>query len=262
MSASTTLPSFVMRPGVVCPDWSVVTSAAVKNALLVMFEPDHILSRWSGYSPAEDRARIALLRLYSELGRAPAIDELAARGGFNPAEVRRVLAQLRERDLVILARDGERIIGAYPFTERDTGQRVKLNDRTVNAMCAVDALGVGVMLKRDIQIDSRCLHSGSAIRIVTSENGRSLALVRPETTVVWLGLHYEGGSAAFSLCTVTAFFRTDDDLEAWRKGQSADERGVRLSLNEALEAGRAIFEPSLAGTEDLADVGKRDHTLE
>ncbi|MEH2530998.1 hypothetical protein V1277_002626 [Bradyrhizobium sp. AZCC 1588] len=244
---ATAQPSFIMRPGVPCPDWSVVTSPVVKDAVLAMFESEHILNRWSGYSPAEDRVRAALLGLYAEQGRAPTIDVLAARARLDTAEARGQLAELRQRDLVVLSRDGERIIGAYPFTDRDTGQRVKLDGRTANAMCAVDALGVGAMLRRDIQIDSRCHRSGTAIRITTRDRGRAIAVARPETTVVWLSLRYEGGSAAHSLCTVTVFFATDDHLEAWHKDQPADMRGVRLSLAEALEAGRAIFGPSLAG---------------
>jgi mercuric reductase len=248
-ASATSLPSFVMRPGVTCPDWSAVTSPVVKDALLAMFEPEHILSRRSGYSPAEDRVRSGLLRLYAEQGRAPTIDALAARAGLAANEVRPLLANLQQRDLVIFSRDGERIIGAYPFTDRDTGHRVKIDGRRVNAMCAVDALGVGAMLGRDILIDSRCYRSGTAIRTSTSDRGRALAVVRPETTVAWQGLRYDGGSAAFSLCTVTTFFSTDDELDAWRKEQRADDPGVRLSLTEALEAGRAIFEPSLAGVE-------------
>lgn len=243
-----TLPSFIMRPGVSCPDWSVVQSPVVKDALLTIFEPDHILSRWSGYTPSEDRVRTTVLRLYAEQSRAPTLDELVAATRLTADDVRLQLAHLKQRDLIVLSRNGDRILGAYPFTDRATGHRVTLNGRIVNAMCAVDALGVGAMLGRDIQIDSRCLHSGSAIRITTRDHGRALAEVRPETTVVWLGLRYEGGTAAFSLCTVTAFFRTDDDLEAWRsESQHAEQRGVRLSPSEALEAGRAIFQPSLMG---------------
>jgi mercuric reductase len=248
-TTTTSLPSFVMRPGVTCPDLSAVTSPVVKDALLAMFEPEHILSRWSGYSPEEDHARTALLRLYAEQGRAPTIDALATRVGLDANEVQPLLVNLRRRDLIVLSRDGERIIGAYPFTDRDTGHRVKIDGRRANAMCAIDALGVGAMLGRDIEINSRCYRSGTAIRITTSDRGRALAVARPETTVVWQGLRYDGGSAALSLCTITAFFSTDDELEAWRKEQRADERGVRLSLTEALEAGRAIFEPSLAGIE-------------
>jgi mercuric reductase len=250
-TTAATLPIFVMRPGVTCPDWSVVTSPVVKDALLTMFEPEHILSRWSGYSSAEDHVRTALLTLYAEQGQAPTVAALAARTGLDAADVRSLLAALRQRDLVVLSGDGQRIIGAYPFTNRDTGHRVKLGSHTIKAMCAVDALGVGAMLGRDIQIDSRCFRSGTAIRVTTKAQGRALAAVRPDTTVVWMGLRYEGGTAAFSLCTVTAFFSADEHLDAWRNEQPADERGVRLSLTDALEAGRAIFEPTLAGVEAL-----------
>jgi mercuric reductase len=258
-----TLPSFTMRPGVSCPDWSAVTSPIVKDALLTMFEPEHILSRWSGYAPEEDRVRTTVLRLYAEQGRAPTLDSLAAAAQLAISDLRLQLARLKQRDLIVLSADGERILGAYPFTDRVTGHRITLDGRSVNAMCAVDALGVGAMLQRDIQIDSRCLHSGSAIRITTRDDGRLLADVQPRTTVVWLGLRYEGGAAAFSLCTVTAFFRTDDDLDAWRKDpQHAEQRGVRLTPNEALEAGRAIFQPSLMAADPSPEAvqhGERTH---
>ena len=56
-SASATLPSYVVRPGVTFPDWSVVKSPAVKDALLAMVGSDHVFDRWSGYDPATDRVR-------------------------------------------------------------------------------------------------------------------------------------------------------------------------------------------------------------
>jgi mercuric reductase len=253
---SNTTPSFTMRPGVSCPDWSVVQSRVVKDALLAMFEPEHILSRWSGYAPSEDRVRTTVLRLYAEQGRAPTVEALATAARLTVDDVRLQLAHLRQRDLVVLSQDGDRILGAYPFTDRGTEHRVTVSGGVVNAMCAVDALGVGAMLGRDIQVDSRCLRSGVAIHITTRDRGCAIAAVRPETTVVWLGLHYDGGAAAISLCTVTAFFRTDDDLDAWRvETQGAEPRGVRLSLNEALEAGRALFGPSLRSVESVAPPG-------
>lgn len=241
-----TLPRLTMRPGVYCPDWSVVQSPVVKDALLAMFEPEHILSRWSGYAPTEDRVRTTVLRLYAEHGRAPTVAALATATRLTLDEVRLQLARLEQRDLIILSQDGDRILGAYPFTDRLTGHRVTVTDRVVNAMCAVDALGVAAMLGRDTQVDSRCLHSGAAIRMSTRDHGWALATVSPETTVVWLALGCDERPAASSLCTRTAFFRTDADLDAWRtETPCADQRGVRLSPSEALEAGRAVFEPSL-----------------
>jgi len=70
-SASVALPSCALRPGVTFPDWSVVSSPAVKDALVAMVGSDHVLNRWSGYDPATDRLRVALLQLYAEHGRAP-----------------------------------------------------------------------------------------------------------------------------------------------------------------------------------------------
>lgn len=247
------LTSHVVRPGVTLPDWSIVTSPIVRQALLAMVESNHVLNRWSGYAPAADWVRTSILRLYGEAGRAPAISAIATRAGLTAAAVRPLLMDLRQRDLVVL--DGERIVGAYPFSDRDTGHHVTLDGRILNAMCAVDALGIGAMADRDITIESRCRHCGMPIRISTREHGRALADVEPGTAVAWLSVRYEGACAANSLCTATAFFCSDDHLAAWRGERPTDEPGFRLSIVEALEAGRAIFEPSLTAIDTTAGQG-------
>jgi mercuric reductase len=143
-SISVTLPNYTVRPGVTFPDWSSVTSPVVKDALLAMVGSDHVLNRWSGYDPDADRVRVALLQLYVEHGRAPTTGALAERTGLSETAIRPLLEELHRRDLVVL--DGERIIGAYPFSDRDTGHRVTVDGCTLNAMCAVDALGIGAMI--------------------------------------------------------------------------------------------------------------------
>ncbi|MBB4190021.1 mercury(II) reductase [Rhizobium aethiopicum] len=227
------------------PDWSVVTSPTVRSALQAMVGSDHVLNRWSGYDPATDRIRVALLQLYAEDGRAPVTAALAERTGLSETDVQPLLEELRRRDLVVL--DGERIVGAYPFSDHNTDHRVVLDGRTLNAMCAVDALGIGAMTDRDIAIASQCRHCGAPIRITTRGRGRALDDVEPQSSVMWQSVRYEGGCAASSLCATTAFFCSDDHLLAWRDDRSADEPGFRLSIEEGLEAGRALFGPSLAG---------------
>jgi mercuric reductase len=239
---SAKLPSHAVRPGVTFPDWSVVTSPAARNALQAI---DHVFARWSGYDAGTDRVRVALLQLYLEGGRAPAASALAERTGLSETAIRPLLEELRRRDLVVL--DGARIVGAYPFADRDTGHRVTLDGRVLNAMCAVDALGIGVMTGRDIAIASRCRHCGLPIRITTQNQGRTLAKVEPPMAVVWQDVRYEGGCAANSLCATTVFFCSDDHLSAWRRERAADKAGFPLSMEEGLEAGRAVFGPSLAG---------------
>ncbi|MBN9049021.1 MAG: bifunctional organomercurial lyase/mercury(II) reductase MerBA [Rhizobiales bacterium] len=240
-----TLPSYHVRPGVTFPDWSAVTSHAVRDALLVMVGSGHVLNRWSGYDPAVDRARVALLQLYVEHGRAPAIAAIANRAGLDEAAVPPLLENLRRRDLVVL--DGGRVVGAYPFTDQDRDHQVMLDGRVLNAMCAVDALGIGAMIDRDVSIASGCRHCGAPIRITTRDLGRELADVEPRTAVMWQSVRYEDACAASSLCETTVFFCSDEHLSAWRRERSADELGFRLSIEEGLEAGRALFGPSLAG---------------
>jgi len=257
VSQPTTPPSFAVRPGVTFPDGSVVTSPTVRDALQAMVGSDHVLNRWSGYDSATDRVRVALLQLYAEHGRAPAIDALAEHAGLSElAAIRPLLEELRQRDLVVL--DGERIVGAYPFTDRDTGHRVMLDGRVVNAMCAVDALGIGAMTDRDTAITSQCRQCGAPIRIDTRDRGRAIADLEPRTAVMWQSVLYEGACAASSLCATTAFFCSDEHLSAWCRELPADEPGFRLSIEEGLQAGRALFGPSLAGL----DVASKNTAVE
>src|SRR5713226_1795354 len=94
--SATDMPNYAVRLGVTFPDWSVIASPVAKEALLTMVESDHVLNRWSGYAPAADRVRTALLQLYAEEGRAPALDGLARRVGLTEATVRPLLEGLRQ----------------------------------------------------------------------------------------------------------------------------------------------------------------------
>jgi mercuric reductase len=223
----------------------VVTSPAASYALLAMVGTDHVLDRWSGYDAATDRVRVALLQHYLEFGHAPFPVELGRRLGLSEATVRQQFQELRHRDLVILQNEG--IVGAYPFTDRDSGHLVALEGRTLNAMCAVDALGIGAMTGREVTVVSSCRHCGVPIQIATRDRGRGLAEVEPNTAVMWQSVRYEDSCAANSLCAKTVFYCSDDHLSAWRNERPADEPGFRLSVEEALEVGRALFGPSLAG---------------
>ena len=53
-----------------------------------------------------------------------------------------LLRKLQLRDLVGLDAGAETIWLAYPFTERATEHRVELDGHVLNALCAIDALGI------------------------------------------------------------------------------------------------------------------------
>ena len=161
------------------PNWSVVTSERGREALDAIVEVAGFKDKWSGLTAAEDGVRRAVLDLYAYLGHAPGVAGLAESTGMAPGEVRVQLGSLRKRDLIVLDETDGAIVGAYPFTEQTTGHRVRLGDRILNAMCAIDALGAGAMYQTDVTIDSSCLRCGAGIRIATWENGAALETTSP-----------------------------------------------------------------------------------
>ena len=237
---------FEIAPGVLFPNWSVVTSAKTAAALDAFFEAFGAEMRWSGMTPQEDRVRRAILADYVAKGHAPTPARLRELTDLSREEVGRLLRTLNVRDLVVLGERGETIAGAYPFSEGDTGHRVHLGGNTLNAMCAIDALGAGAMFGDDTVVESSCRHCGRPVRIATGEGGRAIKSVSPENTIVWCGIQNTGGCSADTMCKVMAFFCSEDCLDSWRSANAAGTAGTRLSIDEGLQAGKAIFMPLMA----------------
>jgi len=128
-------------PGVAFPDWSVVTSASARGALVAILEAGWDQRAWQDYTAAEDAVRRAILELYLDLGRVPSPEEIAHRADTGPDQVRPLLNRLAARDLIVL--EDDKITGAYPLTDRPSEHRVVIADRELHGMCAIDALGIG-----------------------------------------------------------------------------------------------------------------------
>ncbi len=248
VDAAASLREIPLGPGAIFPDWSVVNSDKARAVVDAVIDLAGLEDRWRGIGEAEDAVRRAVLRHYAQAGHAPSIAELGDVTGLGADAARGLHKQLKDHDQIVLDDAGEAILGAYPFTERDTGHRVDLGKVTVSAMCAIDALGVGAMCERDVAIHSTCRACGEAIEITTRDRGAALDQVTPEAAVVWVGLRYAGACAASSVCTVMTFFCSNAHLDRWRDADEPDLEGFRLSIDEAFQAGKAIFTPMLAGT--------------
>ena len=235
-----------IRPGVMLPNWSVVCSATARASLGAILEVLKVEECWTGIAEAVDDLRRAILEHYIGKGRAPSVTQLSIATNLASNRLDRLLRELETRDLIVLDRTSGAITGAYPFTERETGHHLRLDGHVLNAMCAIDALGAGAMAGRDLVIESRCRACGAPIQVETGEGGNSLKAHAPENAVVWSGIEYADGCAATSLCTVMAFFCSDEHLGSWRKTNHPDTRGSRLSMDEAHQVGMAIFTPMLA----------------
>lgn len=111
----------------------------------------------------------------------------------------------------------------------------------LNALCAVDALGVGAMYHRDVSITSSCHFCDAKIHIATEQKGATLGSVSPASVVVWYEAVYAGDCAATSCCPSIAFFCSHDHLRQWLAARATKRHGYRLWADEALEIGRALF---------------------
>jgi hypothetical protein len=217
-----------------------------------------LVEKWStSLDGPEDLAWRRILEHFAAFGRPPKMEEIARAANMSDERLTAVLRRLQQRDLLGFDEESGSIAHAYPFTSSDTGHRVRLGEQVLNALCAVDALGVGAMYTRDVSIDSSCRFCGAEIHVTTRQNGTRSGSVSPESSVVWYDVVYSGGCAATSCCPSIAFFCSDEHLQRWLTSGAMQRQGYRLSPDEALEMGRALFGPLLtasAGTCSTPDL--------
>ncbi len=195
-----------------------------------------------------------ILRSLAERGKPITRAKIAAILG-NEATMLNALALLGSNDLVVLNTkvvedqktrrmvlenpDGE-ILGAYPMTTEQTPHHVRVNGTEVYAMCAVDALAIGLMFDTETCIDSKCHVTGEPVYIC--QKGKELKEVSPGGDLR-VGIRWQkpAGSAAHTLCTEMVFLRDPKTALDWRK---TDPESIDLfTLPEALELAGAFFLP-------------------
>lgn len=236
-----------IRPGVCRPDWSLATSAAAREALLGRDQSRAgLLHKWQhALEPTHDLVWRTVVSLFGSLGRSPHLAEIGEATGVPTGQLRAIIAELERRDLLGNDPSADRVRYAYPFTAEPTEHRVRLQGRELYALCAIDAFGIGGMFGTDVVITASCRACGDPIEIATANHGESLSSTRPADAVVWYDLGYSG-CAASSNCASIAFFCSDIHQHRWLEARNPPAAGHRLTLGEALEVGRAIFEPVLA----------------
>jgi alkylmercury lyase len=120
-----------------------------------------------------------------------------------------LVSELQAQDLLGMDDAARTIVYAYPFTREATEHRVELDGHKLNALCAIDALGVGGMYQTDVIVVSSCRFCGTNIEIHTAQNGKALGYARPTGAVVWYDLAYIHIAAA-SCCPSIGFFCCDE----------------------------------------------------
>jgi len=191
-------------------------------------------------SQIEDRTRRYILRHFADTGRAPGLSELRRELQLaSQGDAAAILTSLDAADLIVYEPATASITAAYPFSGKPTGHRVEIGDRTLHALCAIDALGIPFMLDAPGVIRSGCFWCHAPIGVHVEGGG--IAAHWPASVVAWYPEKESCGCTATSRCILINFFCSEDHLAAWRDGNPG-EQGTALTLGEAVEAGRMIFE--------------------
>jgi len=155
--------------------------------------------------------------------------------GLDAGDAFRVLAR---EDLVHVDASGRPVV-AYPFSARPRGHRVLIDgERWVEAMCAIDALGIAPMLGLPVEIYSSDRLSGGQIW-VRLDPGEG-AWWEPQEAVVVSGSAGCESPSFRGCCDVLNFFERRENAERYL-AENPDVSGHPISLPEAIEAGRIVF---------------------
>lgn len=196
----------------------------------------------AGLGEEANRLRKLILEQFLELGRALTRKEIAEELGFSTEKIDSLLKELDGNDILVVDGNGE-IAAAYPYSSNPTVHRVQVEDKRVFANCAVDALGIPFMVRRDAAVESECAYCDRPIKVVIQ--GARLVFSEPAAIHVWLVESEECDCAHLnSTCPHINFFCSTQHLNKWSKANS-NQKGWSLNLEEATQAAKTIFEKFL-----------------
>jgi hypothetical protein len=194
-------------------------------------------ARRARLTEAERELYFWILRRFATDGR-PSSGEVRAAAGRLGLDAEDALETLSREDLVHRGRDGEMSV-SYPFSGRPTAHRVRFpSGHEVDAMCAIDALGIAPMFAQRIEVESRDPVSGETIGARVAPDGA--AEWWPESAVVVAGAARSQGDACCGCCPVLNFFVSPANAERWLT-EHPEVRANVISLPDAAAAGRAVF---------------------
>jgi hypothetical protein len=204
---------------------------------------DGVASRQAGLPTDVRRVHRAVLRAFLASGQPPDRDNLRLLAGIDVMEA---VGRLDEVDLVHLDGAG-RVAVAYPFSGAPTAHVVRLDGAApVHAMCAIDALGILLMVDRDGVIESVDPDDGQPIRV---ERRNKVWRWSPAQAVVLLAQTRRCGPAADCLCPAITFHadraRAEDHLR-----RRAELTGLVLDQERAVEVADWSFGALLAPEPD------------
>jgi hypothetical protein len=170
---------------------------------------------------------------WTRVGRAPTPAEFAQRLQLPPADADRLLDRLQAcGELVgsgiLRVPESELIAVAWPLANVPTGITVTVQGgKPAFARCAIDALGVAQMMRKQTVVEAQARDNGARLRVVV--DGDQVTSAEPPGVVVVKG---KG-------CDNMSFFSSQRAAAAWQKANGGE--GELFTLAQAVQRGAKIF---------------------
>jgi hypothetical protein len=185
-----------------------------------------------------------VLETFAATGHSPTVVQIRERFSLRTlGEADAMIAALQRAGSIHRSEGHGAITHAYPFSNEPTAHHVLLRGGPeVFAMCAIDALGMPFMLRKDADIVSTCAGCRAEVRVAVRDG--DVKSYAPIETLVWVGQMSKGCVAATDLCPDLNFFCSSACIDAWTSAHPG-KLGERLSFEDAVSWGRQVFEDLL-----------------
>jgi hypothetical protein len=136
-------------------------------------------------TPFYQTVRLAIYDHFLRTGQAPRAADIAAALNTSETSAAQAFEELRDRHLIFLDRDTNRIQMAWPLSGIETPYVVHVHGVKLYANCAWDWFGIPAMLGIDVVLEAPCVQTGQRLSIhiegqqITAAQGVIHFLIQP-----------------------------------------------------------------------------------
>ena len=184
--------------------------------------------------PEETEVLSSIFRFVLKHERAPTVEELRLPLKRSDEEIIRALDELEKKGDFLLRKKGtQEIESIYPVSLKPTEHQILLEDGTrLFAMCAVDALGMPIMFKKNVRVTSRCQECKAEMTFEI-KNEHITFMSHPDATIC--SPKRQVYPAAETCCPLVNFFCSKEHAEEWiaKNSELVDKTNPIVPVQEA-----------------------------
>ncbi len=179
-----------------------------------------------------------IARYYLEHGSFPSTETISKELEIDLTTLQEILNSSKNKGILTLDNENK-ISGAYGVSSTSTSHSFSINDRKVHVWCAIDSLGIPLVLNQRSEINSKCLYCKTPINITL--NGGNLGKFDPNV-VVFVGFSGDVQKISEDFCPYINYFCSMEHLQEWKK-KHLTAKGVNMTIPMAAKLSKNIFLP-------------------